>query len=619
MLRPLAYRPFTPAELHPTGWLKTQLQIQADGLSGNLDRIWPDVRDSAWVGGDRDGWERVPYWLDGFIPLAYLLRDEDRIARARRYINAIMDAQCEDGWLCPCKPEERHGYDIWAALLMGKVLMVYAECAGVDSPDGRRAIDCLTRMLRHLNTHLNGTTLHNWGASRWFEGVIPALWLYERTGESWLLDLCYKLEATGFDWKRLMDRTWATHTTNWDFYTHVVNVGMMLKSDALMSRLRGTDPDAFALAAVERLDREHGMVCGHFTGDECLAGTSPIHGSELCSVVEAMYSYEQLFTISGNPYWLERLEAEAYNALPASVSPDMWTHQYDQLTNQIAAVPLEPNILRANSPDSVMFGLEPNFGCCTANFNQGFPKFALSTFFHGDNAILATGLAPATVETVMGGTRVTCALETAYPFRDTLTYRVTTDAPVAFALKLRIPATATAATVDGEAVTPGTLHTVERTWTGESTVTVRLTFTPAFVERPEGMWAVKRGPLVFALPIGERWERVEYERDGVPRVFPYCDYHVHPTTAWSYGFAGDIADFTLVMGDFDPDRDAPFTPDAPPLWLEGPMAPIPWQSFGSHCARLPDDDHAVGAVEKKRLIPYGCTNLRITETVKVKG
>ena len=68
---------YTSKELKPSGWLKDQLLIQAAGLNGHLHEVWPDVRDSAWVGGARDAWERVPYWLDGFIPLAYLLDDED--------------------------------------------------------------------------------------------------------------------------------------------------------------------------------------------------------------------------------------------------------------------------------------------------------------------------------------------------------------------------------------------------------------------------------------------------------------------------------------------------------------------------------------------------------------
>ena len=92
---------YTTNEVKAKGWLKKQLQIQAEGLSGNLDKMWMDVKDSAWIGGDREGWERVPYWLDGFIPLAWFLEDEDMKARADKYIHAIVERQKEDGWICP--------------------------------------------------------------------------------------------------------------------------------------------------------------------------------------------------------------------------------------------------------------------------------------------------------------------------------------------------------------------------------------------------------------------------------------------------------------------------------------------------------------------------------------
>ena len=63
MLKPVAMEFLPPRDIKPLGWLKRQLEIQAKGLSGNLDKMWPDIRDSRWVGGDREGWERVPYWL----------------------------------------------------------------------------------------------------------------------------------------------------------------------------------------------------------------------------------------------------------------------------------------------------------------------------------------------------------------------------------------------------------------------------------------------------------------------------------------------------------------------------------------------------------------------------
>ena len=66
----IMYRYFGVNDIRPSGWLKRQLEIEMDGLGGNLDKVWPDVLESVWIGGDRDGCERVPYWLDGFIPLA---------------------------------------------------------------------------------------------------------------------------------------------------------------------------------------------------------------------------------------------------------------------------------------------------------------------------------------------------------------------------------------------------------------------------------------------------------------------------------------------------------------------------------------------------------------------
>ena len=45
-----AFKPFTVKEIKPEGWLLNQLRIQASGLSGNLDKFWPDIKDSKWMG-----------------------------------------------------------------------------------------------------------------------------------------------------------------------------------------------------------------------------------------------------------------------------------------------------------------------------------------------------------------------------------------------------------------------------------------------------------------------------------------------------------------------------------------------------------------------------------------
>jgi hypothetical protein len=611
-LKKPAYRFFTVRELGASGWLKRQLQIQAGGLSGSLDKIWPDIRDSRWTGGGRDGWERLPYWLDGFIPLAYLLDDEDLKARARRYIDSIIGAQKPDGWICPCDDRERNRYDMWAYFLVCKVLALYADCSGDERVEGT-----LNLALRCAAKHIETNTLFNWGAARWFECLIPIFWLYERSGGDWLLDLARRLQIQGIDYFRLFEHYMDTAPERkWTYLTHVVNLAMCLKSGALISRVNGGDPDSFAKLATETLFRYHGTATGHFTGDECLAGTSPIAGTELCGVVEAMYSYEQLLSIGADPVWGDYLERLAFNALPAAISPDMWTHQYDQMTNQAqcSCLPEGKVVFNTNSGESHLFGLEPNFGCCTANFNQGWPKLALSAFMGGEDArgedeIVSAVLVPSELNCRVRGVPVRISLDTEYPFRETLRYTVETPSPLGFVFSIRIPRWVKDAEVDGAAAGGGSFFRIRREWKGKTEITVRFKFETRLRERPEGMFCLERGPLVYSVAPRERRVMREFVRDGVERKFPYCDWEIFAESPWNYAFTKESVKAGLIEA---PVSEIPFSPEAPPVSLKAMMAPIEWGFAGGVCEARPAG-RVLGKPVPVTLIPYGSTNLRITE------
>src|SRR5271157_4139502 len=90
-LQPVAFRPLPLGQVKPSGWLREQLKTQAAGLSGHLDEFWPDIKNSAWIGGRAEGWERVPYWLDGIVPLAYLLDDAALQGKVKRFVDYILD------------------------------------------------------------------------------------------------------------------------------------------------------------------------------------------------------------------------------------------------------------------------------------------------------------------------------------------------------------------------------------------------------------------------------------------------------------------------------------------------------------------------------------------------
>ena len=610
-LYPVTYHPFTSNEIRPSGWLRRQLRIQAEGLGGHLDQMWPDVSQSAWIGGDKEGWERVPYWLDGFVPLAWLLDDADLKARAQRYIDAILSAQQSDGWICPCTDEERATYDVWAVFLICKALMVYGECS-CDA----RAWDAVYRALRQLKDHLRDHTLFNWGQSRWFECLIPLAWLYEKQPEDWMLDLAVRLRTQGLDYETLF-ACWRDQAPRheWTQQTHIVNLMMALKAEAVFSGVSGKDPDAFAQRMLAQLTAAHGSAVGHIQGDECLAGRSPIQGTELCAVAEEMYSCETRFAITGNPQWLDRCETLAFNSLPATLSADMWTHQYLQLENQIACTAQEdPVVYTTNGPESNRFGLEPNYGCCTANFNQAWPKLALSAFMHAQDEILSAVLVPSQVEATVGGAAVRIALETDYPFKGALCYTVSCAQPVEFTLAVRIPGFAQAATLDGKPVVPGEIARIRRVWSGETSVSLTLEFAPSFVAGPDDLYALRRGPLFFSVPIRGQKTKLEYVRGGVERKFPYCDYDELPESEWRYGFHGE--DFTVVEREIG---DYPFSREQPPIALRARMARVSWDTLEGQphvCAPAPKDRTPL-AEEDVLLQPYGCTTLRMTRLPRV--
>lgn len=379
------YNFYTTNEIKPSGWLKRQLEIQAAGLSGNLDKMWPDVANSAWIGGTCEGWERVPYWLDGFIPLAYLLDDEDMKRRAKKYIDAIIAAQKEDGWICPCPDGRRAEYDTWAVQLITKVLVVYYDCSKDE-----RIPNVIYKILKNYYELLRRgeIKLFDWGKFRWFETFIAIKFTYDRFKEDWLLKLAEILKEQGADYSEFTE-LWKTPLNKQRFETHIVNMAMMLKSEVLTSNLFNSEYTDSASRLCDILEKYNGTPVATFTGDEVLSGLSPIQGTELCSVTELMYSYEWLYAYTGNEKWAERLELAAFNALPAAISEDMWTHQYDQQSNQIACEIFPgKSLFRTNGSDAHLFGLEPNFGCCTANFNQGWPKFALSAFMYGENTVI---------------------------------------------------------------------------------------------------------------------------------------------------------------------------------------------------------------------------------------
>lgn len=597
-----AWNFYTTNEIKPQGWLKRQLEIQANGLSGHLDKIWPDVRDSAWIGGKREGWERVPYWLDGFIPLAYLLQNEDMIARAKKYVDAILAAQKADGWICPCADDQRETYDTWAIQLITKVLVGYYEC----SRDARIP-EVVYRTFKNYYELLKSgkISLFAWGKARWFEAFIGLNFLQSHYQEEWILELAKLLKAQGTNYSEF-SHLWKRPLNKWTFETHIVNVCMMLKAEAVSCDLLGEKYCDTAEQLRSILAQYNGTPCESFTGDECLSGLSPIQGTELCSIVELMYSYELLYAYTGDKKWAEKLEVLAFNALPGTMSDDMWTHQYDQLSNQMACkkFPVPGKVLfRTNGADAHLFGLEPHFGCCTSNFNQGWPKFTLSAFLHRENTVLSATFLPTELKTK----DFTVTLNTNYPFENSAVYTVSAQKP--FTLAVRVPSFAKNLTVNGEAKESELLQF--NIQPGETKIALAFETEAYFKKRPHGLNTVQCGSLIFGIPVQYEKTKLEYEENGVERKFPYCDYELTPTSTWNYAYASQ--NLTVERHEVNA---VPFSSENPAVTVTATVREIEWgleDGFEYVCAKVPESTEPISEARQIKLYPYGCAKLRMTE------
>ncbi len=611
--------------IKPLGWLKNQLDLQAAGLSGFLSEVFPDVGPTSWwLGGAGESWERGPYYIDGLLPLAVLTENPRLFDYAKGFLQWSLESQDKSGFFGPPKNP-----DWWPRMVMLKVLTLYS-----DIDQSGKVEEFLINYFKYQLNNIESRPLYRWARARGFENLVSLFWLYDKTHTPWLLELGDKIREQTLDWSGFfLELPYKKNTRNyldftkvdWDFmdkddpeartflttflYTHVVNVAMALKAPWYFYRLTKSPQDLNAtLNGLEVIMKYHGTANYLFTGDEHLAGLNPSQGTELCAVVELMYSLEQLLCQTGISKFGDYLEKIAYNALPAAIAPDFWSHQYDQQTNQISAT-IGKRDWTNNGPDANIFGLEPNYGCCTANFHQGWPKFVANIWLKAEDGIVLSLYAPSTVSfKAPSGENVNIALDTDYPFNDKLKLKFSLNQPVWFKLYFRrLSGASWVLKLNGEKVTAvvhenGFLSLV-RTWRPKDELEIEWMIKPSLKCWANDSLSVERGSLVFALPLGEKWVKVR-------GISPSADYELYPKSSWQWGILEDT-DFEVEYGELTLQ---PFNSDCPPVILKASGAKVTnWQEENLSAGKIPKPQPLKEDSKELKLIPYGAAKLRITQ------
>lgn len=609
-----AFQALPLGAIKPGGWLHNQLRIQADGFTGHLEEHWGDVGpDNGWIGGEGESWERGPYYLDGLVPLAYVLDDAKLIAKAQRWIEWSLASQREDGSFGPRGPIQSVNTDVdkqqdwWHYMIMLKVFTQYEE-ATADA----RVVPFLLKFVAFLRGAIERYPLQGWAKARGAELALTVQWLYRKTGDESLPELARLVADQTTDWTDVFhDFPYWRKVEEWDWNTHVVNVAMGIKAPGLRYELDGAEVERAAVhRGIDSLMTYHGQAHGMFSGDEWLSGTSPSQGVELCAVVEYMYAMEQLTRIFGEGRFGDILEKVAFNALPAAISKDWTSHQYDQQVNQVICNVAKRNW--SNDENANLFGLEPHFGCCTANMHQGWPKFVSHLWMSdGNGGLAAVSYAPNTVTTeVGGGATATIAVGGEYPFRETVTMDIGLDrAAESFAIAFRIPAWCEAPllAINGVNVALDVIDgyaSVEREWNAGDRITLALPMKVKTTSRNLCAISVERGPLVYALPIEENWQLLTKREK-------FHDWEIFPVSQWKYGL---LADTAYEVDEFDVPYQ-PFDADHAPVKLRATGKLVRgWKMEGNSAGTPPLHPNVEGQeATELTLVPYGSARLRVGE------
>lgn len=636
MKKPIAQKmdPLPLGQLRPEGWLREQVSRTIDGFFGHLTDISGYLtEENAWLRYEKTfdafraepgnggkpyqafGWEEQAYWLRGAYKLALVSRDRKMTELSARYIRALLDSACPDGWFGPAmlrdvEPDTPVPMpDIWPHMVMADVLWDYWRNTG-----DRKAVDVLLGFCDFClkipdevfmpgdYTRLKGGWYAYIQTSRVCEMVPVLNALAEETGEEAPVRLAERFFKVFREHPAApVDR-------------HVVNFAQRIKYTASQYPITG---DEALLRECEAHYLEHMAEWGQMPGGLYAADentrpgkTDPRQGTETCALSEIVKSFNYIASVTGETLYGDRVEDVMFNSYPASHTADYGGLHYLTANNLPELDALAHDYCNKGKQTEY----DPfDYRCCQHNTGAGWPNFISSLFFTKGNTLTAWCYAPCALRTCLESGRVCLRERTEYPFREEI--RLESLADGSYELRLRIPgwAESHSLSLDGKAVdgkaSNGLLSLTVPA--GSHVVTLRL---PQTVRTRKfalngNCVCLDRGPLTYSLRLREAWTVAERKTDRAGRVWDVTDVR----SASPFNYALDLS--VPVTVEERPVFSQPFTPESAPLLLTVTGRRLPGWGIGEERTVMPVPASPVRTEEKAEkliFVPQGCMRARMT-------
>jgi len=497
---------------------------------------------------------------------------------------------------------------------MPNMSMMYALRSYYEYTGDKRVIDLLTKYFKwQLSVPDNKFFTGGWQFPRNGDNMDSVHWLYNITGDKFLLDLTDKLMRTGASW--MSGKVGGGH--NVDYSQGWRKPGQYWQQAKDPKYLAATEGNYDTMYDI------YGQVPGGmFGGDEFArqGHTDPQQAIETCGTCDMMLSQETLISITGDLKWADRCEEIAFNTLPASFTADMKALRYLTSPNQTNSDKRSKSPVLANGGE--MQVMDPySHRCCQHNSGMAWPYFTQSLWqATPGNGLCAVMYAPSKVIAKVGdGTQVTITEDTQYPFDGKINFALTTPKAVEFPLYFRIPAWCDnpAFKVNGKAIKaearPKSYVMIERAWANGDKVIVNFPMqlkVKTWTKQKDAV-SVNRGPLTFSVKITEKYVPYRPER-------AWKGWEIVPGSPWNYGLVIDKANpakSVKVVTKPWPADGQPFKWDQAPIELQVKAKKIPnWTEniWGTIDALQQSPIKSAQPVETISMIPMGAGRLRVS-------
>ena len=628
-LQPAHFIKLPLGSIEPKGWGLKLLELQKDGLCGHLGEIsaWLDKKDNAWLSeGGEYGWEEVPYWLRGYADMAFIFDDAEMKKETMVWIDAILKSQKESGWFGPeFRSGETKQLDYWSNMLVLFTLQNYYEYTKDE-----RIIDFMKNYFRfEMSVPENEFLTSYWEKSRGGDNLYSVYWLYNITGEEWLLQLGEKIHRNTANWMR------QTSLPNW----HNVNIAQCFREPA--TYFMQTGDSAHLHATYNNYDlirRTFGQVPGGMFGSDenaRMGYIDPRQGTETCGFAEQMTSDGILTRITGDPLWADNCEDVLFNSFTAAFTSDMKALRYITCPNGVTAD--DKNHAPGIANEGPFLTMNPfSSRCCQHNHGHAVPYYLQNLVMASNDNGLAAIMYNSCVTTakVGDGTEIRLTEVTNYPFEETIRFTVNTEKMVTFPLYFRVPGWCKKASVkiNNQSVNvepvPGSYVRVERKWADGDQLVLDLP-----MEIGIRTWQVNQnsvsvdyGPLTFSLKIEEEYKKLnsaataiwdsKWQPGADPEKWPA--YEISAKSAWNYGLVLDqknpLSSFSVVRKEWPADN-YPFSLKNTPISINAKGRQIPSWGIDSHglVDVLPMYPAKTDRpLEDISLVPMGAARLRIS-------